>query len=334
MNEEELFLPDQPLSRPLRDRLPDLTGNLRQLASVRSIVLDDGAERGTRALAFSTGGGLDFWVMSDRTMDIGPLWFRGTPLAWQHPAGFVAPDLHASGSDRGTGIERSLSGLLVTCGLENVRQPLDGMPLHGSLPLTPARITSQGEDWQASTPCLFAEGQIIQAHLSGACFRLTRRIEAPIGGRRLRLIDRIENIGPEPAMMRVLYHINFGFPAVAEGTTLHLDEEEIFAAGRPGEGSPQVACHRSKAAGRFKAHLQRPVSGAWPGISVEVEGPAASLPFVQVWSDPRPRRNILSVEPANCDRLETGESGQGPVLQPGRSWRADLEIRVAETGPT
>jgi pimeloyl-ACP methyl ester carboxylesterase len=52
-------------------------GDLRQLASVRRIVLDDGPEAGVRALAFSTGGGLDFWVLTDRSFDLGPVWFRG-----------------------------------------------------------------------------------------------------------------------------------------------------------------------------------------------------------------------------------------------------------------
>lgn len=330
MNADELSPSDAPLSQPLRERLPALMGDMRQLASVRGIVLDDGPERGTRALAFSTGGGLDFWVLSDRTMDIGPLWHRGVPLAWQHPSGFAAPGLHASGSDGGTGIERSLSGFLVTCGLDNVRQPQDGAPLHGSLPLTPARITSQGEDWRAATPCLFAEGEIVQAHLSGACFRLVRRIEAPIGGRRLRILDRVENIGPEPAEMRILYHINFGFPAIEEETGMELDGQEVFSAATPGATAPQVACHRIRAADRFRAHLHRPARGEWTGVSVAIEGPAASLPFVQVWSDPRPRRNILSIEPANCERLDSGESGEGQVLDPGQSWTADLEIRVSD----
>ncbi len=38
-------------------------GDLRQFASVRRITLDDGVEQGVRALAFSSGGGLDFWVL-------------------------------------------------------------------------------------------------------------------------------------------------------------------------------------------------------------------------------------------------------------------------------
>ena len=210
------------------ERVPDL----RQLAAVRRITLDDGAERGVRALSFDTGGGLAFWLLADRSLDIGPLSFRGMPLAWQHPAGFVAPGLHDAQADGGTGIQRALSGFLVTCGLDNVRQPRDGLPLHGTLPLTPARVTACGEDWDRPDPLLFAEGVVTTAHMGGACFRLHRRIEAPVGGAALTLIDRVENIGPERAEMRVLYHTNFGFPMVAEDTTLHLDGAEVQAEDR------------------------------------------------------------------------------------------------------
>ena len=80
-------------------------GDLRQIASVREIVLDDGQERGVRALAFSTGGGLDFWVLADRSLDIGPLWYRGSPVAWQSPSGFRSPALHDPEGDGGQGLQ-------------------------------------------------------------------------------------------------------------------------------------------------------------------------------------------------------------------------------------
>ncbi len=71
-----------------RAALRPLVGDLRQVASVRRVVLDDDAERGVRALVFSTGGGLDFWVLADRSLDVGPLSLHGMPVAWQSPAGF------------------------------------------------------------------------------------------------------------------------------------------------------------------------------------------------------------------------------------------------------
>lgn len=314
-----------PLPRPARAFLRDLTPDLRQLASVRRVVLDDGPERGVRALVFSTGGGLDFWVLSDRSLDIGQLSWRGTPLAWQHPAGFVSPALHNAQADSGTGIQRSLSGFLVTCGLENARQPRAGYPLHGSLPLTPTRVTACGEDWQRPRPVLFVEGEAVSAHLGGACFRLTRRIEAPIAGNSLTLEDRVENIGPEPAELMVLYHLNFGFPLVAPDTRVDLEGRTVTS---PCKEQPEalMQCVRVDGAPTFDASVSRPAAGGWPGISVRIEGDTAPLPYVQVWRDPRPRRNILAIEPSNCARLADGTSGTGMLLKPGDSWASRLRF--------
>ena len=139
----------------LRRRL----GDLRQFASVRRIELDDGPERGVRALAFSTGGGLDFWVLSDRTMDIGPLSWRGHPIAWQSATGFRSAALTDLEGDGGLGFLRSFSGMLVTCGLDHIGFPEGGQPLHGRLPFTPARLLSYGEDWERDEPILFCEGE-------------------------------------------------------------------------------------------------------------------------------------------------------------------------------
>ncbi|WP_319529695.1 DUF4432 family protein [uncultured Cohaesibacter sp.] len=307
--------------------LRHLTGNLQQLAAVRSIVLDDGPSLGQRALAFSTGGGLDFWVYSDRTMDIGPLWFHGMPVAWQHPAGMVSPTIHDAHRDHETGIERALTGFLLTCGLDNVRQPQNGLPLHGTLPFTPARVTTYGEDWNAPTPVLFAEGTIVSAHLGGASFSLLRRIEAPIGGTTLSVIDTIENIGPEPSPFRILYHTNFGFPAVGAGTRVLLNDEELLkhepSGNKDHAQQARATCHQA-GSGRFCAVLERPASGQWHGIRISVEGNTEQLPYVQLWSDPRPYRNIVAIEPANCDRRDDGTSMDGMMLQPAERWTSTL----------
>lgn len=300
-------------------QLSERVGDLRQLASVRRVVLDDGAERGGAALVFSTGGGLDFWVLADRSMDIGPLWFRGCQLGWMHPTGFTHPAHHHAGSDGGTGFGRILSGFLVTCGLDNPRQPAEGLPLHGTLPLTPARITAAGEDWESETPLLFAEGTVTVAHLARPSFRLTRRIEAPIGGTGLRILDRIRNIGPDPADMRILYHTNFGFPIVDQDSTLMCN-------GQPEPIPSGVLC---KDMSREDA-VSLTLAGGRTAATLTTSG--GSLPYLQLWSDPGPRRNILSVEPANCPRRPDGTSGPGTVLAPGACWSARQDWDFATNG--
>lgn len=321
------------LPLPARDRLRSYTGDLRQFATVRKIVLDDGPETGLRAMAFSTGGGLDFWVLSDRSLDIGPLWWRGTPVAWQHPCGYLTPALYHPNGDQGTGIERALSGFMVSCGAEHMRQPANGLPLHGNLPLTPARVTGYGENWDAAEPYLFCEGEATVSHLSMTSYRLNRRIEAPVGGTTFRVLDRIENIGLQPQDLAMLYHINFGFPAVGHSTSVEIDDTEVLAVGLPDEGAtnlqPRFACHAVSGPDTARTVLKRRGNGQWPGFQAAVTTQAGRLPYVQIWADPRPGRNIVAIEPATSDRRDDGTSQSGDFLHPGEIWTSRLEFEFS-----
>lgn len=303
-----------------------LVGDLRQVASVRRIVLDDGPERGVRALAFSTGGGLDFWVLSDRTLDIGPLNWRGRPIAWQTPTGFRSPSLMDLEADGGLGFLRGFSGMLVTCGLDGVRYGGPGRPLHGHLPFTPARVTAYGEDWDRDTPVLFCEGIVDQVRVFGEMLRLHRRIEADVGGCTLRIQDRVVNLGPEPQDHQILYHINPGWPALATGSQLTLD------------GRPIVPPFEPVAQGGGRSSLVFP-SGPGPVARCELTLPdlggrltvafdTATLPFLQVWRDPRPQSHVMAIEPVTSDKNADGTSGPPVVLAPGavRDYRLSLGL--------
>lgn len=310
------------------DHLARLTGSLRQLAAVRRITLEDGPARGLRALAFSTGGGLDFWVFEDRAMDIGPLWFAGTPVAFEHPNGYMARGVVSPQDDEGTGIERMLSGFLVTCGLDHVRQPAPGRTLHGAMSLTPARLLAHGEDWAAAVPHLFAEGEVVSAHLNGASFRLCRRITAPIGGREIEIRDTVENIGTGPQELGVLHHFNFGFPAVTKGTTVRLNGEPVIDVGAiDAAAKPVVECRPAGPGPRASAELVRPAAAPFRGLRVTLGFDVAAQPFVQFWNDLRPRRNVLAIEPVTSGRAEGRASAPGPVLEPGARWRTRIHLR-------
>ena len=298
-----------------RAALRPLVGDLRQLASVRRVVLDDGAERGVRALAFSTGGGLDFWALADRCLDIGPLWFRGIPIAWQGPAGFASGTLLNRADDAGRGLERAMSGLLVTCGMEHIRKPEGGV-LHGHLPLTPARVLAYNEDWDRAEPVLFCEGEVTQWRLNGEALRLHRRIEAPVGGTMLRITDQVENLGAAPQPLALLYHFNLGFPVLGEGTRLSLDGKPL-----PLPGSVPV-CHQA-GPGWACCRVSAPAGTGAPIITFGFD--SAALPFLQLWRQPSAGTRILGVEPCTSGRLP-GSSGPGPVLAPGERRTARLEL--------
>jgi hypothetical protein len=316
-----------------RELIAPKVGDLRQVASVRRIALDDGTERGVRALAFSTGGGLDFWVLADRSLDIGPCWYCGTPIAWQGPGGFRSPALHDAGDEDGTGFNRSLSGLLVTGGLDHVRQPSRGKPLHGRLPFTPARVLAYGEDWSRGEPVLFCEGEVTQARYGGEALRLHRRIEAPVGGSALRIEDRVVNLLGEPQPHEILYHFNLGFPALDEGTVVSVGERVLAGPmTAPDAAEPSVACHRMP--GPTPCSVTTPIAGTAEELRMSFQFDTEHLPFLQLWQDMRPHRYILGVEPCSSGRRDDGTSAESAPL-PGaaaRDYRLTLSVSRMPSG--
>jgi hypothetical protein len=310
--------------------LNPLVGDLRQIAAVRRIVLDDGAERGVRALAFSTGGGLDFWILADRTLDIGTLSWQGVQIAWQSPGGFRAPSLIDPESEAGRGFNRGFSGFLVTCGLNHIRQPANGEPMHGRLPFTPARLTAYGEDWDRGEPVLYCEGEVLQSRYGGEALRLRRRIEAPIGGASIRIIDTVENLGAEQVPQTMLYHFNLGYPGIAPGTTVALDEERVVDPIRLPDSTGLLSARTwpATAAATARCVVETP-SDAENGLTVTFAFDTRTLSHLQVWCDLRRRAGILSIEPCTAARSVDGKSETEAHLGPGDRHIYRLDISVA-----
>ncbi|MFO1159390.1 MAG: DUF4432 family protein [Reyranellaceae bacterium] len=276
-------------------------------ADLREIVID-----GTRALAFSTDGGLDFTVLIDRSLDIGPLSWRGQPVGWVGPAGFRHPAGHDPHADDGRGFDRLFSGFLVTGGLEHIRQPANGHPLHGTLPFTPATLTASGID--EGRDLLFCEGEVERPG-----FRLRRRIEAPIGGNSLSIHDDVENVSGEAQRQASLYHFNIGRPALADGTTVHHGPHRRLgplAVPRVALGS--ASWPASDGGAQCRVTL--------PELLVDFAWDGTTLPHLQLWGDLSPGRGVLSVEPATSERVDGGLSGEEPLLPPGARRRYSLSV--------
>jgi Domain of unknown function (DUF4432) len=218
-----------------RTSLARVSGDLSALGGVRSVVLDDGAERGIRALEFRTGTGLAFDVLVDRAMDIGPAEHAGRSFGWRSATGFRHPGLHENRDEDGLAWLRSFSGLVVTAGLDHTlftaefdaaqyRYPFRKSVwngLHGRVANIPARLLGYGEEWRSPDTCtLWAEGEVRQAAVFGEHLRLRRRIEADLGTNAIRLTDTVTNHGFDPTPHMLLYHINLGWPLVDEGAQL------------------------------------------------------------------------------------------------------------------
>jgi hypothetical protein len=273
----------------------------RQPGYFRRVIVGDGVQ----ALAVAVGA-LEFTVLIDRSLDIGPLSWNGAKVGWESPAGFRHPAGHDPHADEGRGFDRLFSGFLVTGGLEHIRQPVNGHPLHGSLPFTPATLTASGP--------MFCEGEVRQPG-----FRLRRRIEA--NGNGFTIDDTVENLAATPQRQASLYHFNIGQPTLADGIVVKQGTERRLGLLRVPD--PTMASASAGFLGAASCTVET------PRCSITFAWDAATLPHLQLWHRLNSDPPVLSIEPCTSERLEGGLSGEEPILAPGETRRYRLQVSFA-----
>jgi Domain of unknown function (DUF4432) len=344
-----------------RSALSRLAGDTSALGGVRGVVLDNGAERGIRALEFRTGTGLAFEVLVDRAMDIGAAEHAGRSFGWRSATGFRHPALHEYRDEDGLAWLRSFSGLVVTAGLDHTlftaevdasqyRYPFRKSVwngLHGRIANTPAHLIGYGEEWRSEDACiLWAEGEVRQAAIFGEHLRLRRRIEADLGGNQIRLIDAVVNCGFDPTPHMLLYHINLGWPLVDDGARLvapiartrwftdSVREQRVsyqrFPAPRGGFVE-QVYAHDLVAGddGRVTAA----VVNERIGLGVQVEWPAGEFPYFFEWLHLREGAYAVGLEPSTHDvggEVLARADGSMIWLGPGESRTYHMTFSILE----
>jgi hypothetical protein len=217
-------------------------GQLDQVAGVRLITLGDGGARGVRVLEFSTGSGFRFDVLVDRGFDVGHCEHSGRSLAWESGVGVQGPWF---AEHEGFGFFRTFgAGLLTTCGMEHILMPTEdtaeqygwearqteSFGLHGRVSNRPARLVGYGSRWKGDDCILWAEGEVLQAAVHAERLLLRRRIETHVGQSFLTVHDEIENVGHKLTPHMYMYHVNFGFPAVDDGSRIVLASSDVTSA--------------------------------------------------------------------------------------------------------
>lgn len=343
-----------------RLELEQRTGDLASVAGIRSVVLDDGVERGVRALDLRTSSGLEVEVLVDRAFDIGSVRYRGAPLGWRSGNGFRHPGLHEHHDEGGLSWLRALDGLLVSGGLDHtlfggeVDATRYAYPpkqtvthgLHGRLTAIPARVLEAREVVVDGASVLRVVGEVVQATSFGEHLRLTRTIELDLDGREIRLHDVVDNLGFEPTPHMFLYHLNIGWPFVDEGTELvapiagHLwQSDSVAEQGTSYRVMPapqlgfveQVTEHELVvgADGRHRVALL----AADGGRGVEVSWAAAGMPHFFEWQNLRSGQYAVGLEPSTHHVGGDGaarDDGSMTWLEHGDAREYATTIRVLE----
>ncbi|PKA99759.1 uncharacterized protein DUF4432 [Flavobacteriaceae bacterium MAR_2009_75] len=198
-------------------------GNAAQVGGIETSVLDNGLGRGSRIAWINTGTGFRYKILLDRAMDVGDAFYNQFSLAWLSHAGTILPDRF---SDKGMGWIRNFGGgLLTTCGLSHVGGPEEDenghRGLHGRISNTPAEIVSivQPNPMNGKLE-MSITGIIRETQVFGPSLELRRTISGELGKAELNIKDEVINHGNQNAPHMLLYHVNFGWPLVDEGSKL------------------------------------------------------------------------------------------------------------------
>lgn len=343
-----------------RREVAAFSGDLSQFAGVRLMTLSDGAEAGQRVLEFRTGTGLRFTLMVDRCLDIGSCDYNGMAIGWTSAAGFRAPALHDPEGEEGLGFMRSFSGLLMTCGLDHILgghtaempeynypgRPTATYGIHGRVSMLPARLTGYGERWDGDRCFLWAEGRVRQSAVFAEDLELTRRIEVEVGTNVVRLNDTVRNRGFNRTPHMLCYHINVGYPVLADGAryvapiqdvvwAAHADTYTDQGVGYDRPSGPadtfreQVWQHEMKAdaAGNVAIAL---INDALP-LGLEVTTRKAELPCTYEWQHLQSGGYAFGIEPSTHHVLGNGfarDRGEMIWLDHGDSRNYSVSFKV------
>ncbi|ORM71270.1 DUF4432 domain-containing protein [Pantoea rwandensis] len=348
-----------------RKELEQRTGQLAQIAGVRLVTLQNGPEQGVRVLEFRSGSGLTFTINIDRGFDLGDCAWGGTNLGWLSSTGTRHPSLHEHDGENGFGWLRSFSGTNATCGLDqNLFPATDDVthyhypprkqmtqPLHGRVANSPAHLMGYGERWNEDGSCtLWAKGLVKQVAVFAENLWLYRTVEVDLGSDKIRLHDEVVNMGFNRTTHMYLYHLNFGFPLLDEGTeyvapiarviwAAHEQEYESQGVGYAIQSEPkknfneQVYEHEMMADqnGRIPVLLINRRLNAGEGLAVKVTTLKAQFPCQFEWQALSEGCFALGIEPSTNHVLGKNfarDRNEVRWLEHRESYAYDLEIDV------
>jgi hypothetical protein len=332
-----------------RQELTRYVNTIDQLGGVRLSVLDDGKGRGIRTAQFETGSGLSFTVLLDRGMDIGSTRFKGAALAWESSVGPAHPMYFEKD---GLSWHRTWGGgLLNGCGTTSAGAPSEdqgeALGIHGRLSHIPSSNIWADGAWQGDEYEMWVQGKMRETTVKGENVLVERRIWTHLGASRLFIRDVITNEGMEPVPHMMLYHFNFGFPLVAEGTELIAPSQKVTPYVREGA----VALDHTRYAApidnfqeqAFRHEIEATADGfatlvlanrdfeAGQGLGLYWRYRPAELPHFAQWMLVRAGTYVTALEPHNCavlNRAKARVSGTLPFLAPGETQEYNFEVGV------
>ena len=332
----------------------DKISNPAQLGGIETSILDNGSGRGVRIAWINTGTGLRYKVLIDRAMDISDAFYNQHSLAWLSHGGITVPQPF---SDKGIDWLRTFNGgLLTTCGLTHVGGPesdeFGERGIHGHISNIPTEIESIIQpDPLMGKMGMSITGIIRESRIFGPSLVLKRTISSTLGEARIRIHDEVVNYGNTPAPLMILYHFNFGYPLVNEGTDIlwegtwkprfGVENAMIFKEGKDFKKCPSpISDHLGSgeevalidpvcddkgmcSCGLYNSNIN---------LKVELNFNKIQLPTLTNWQHWGKNEYVTALEPGTNHPIGQAKARQNSeliLLKPFESRSFDLELKVS-----
>ncbi|MCL4831763.1 MAG: aldose 1-epimerase family protein [Caldilineaceae bacterium] len=331
--------------------LLDLVGDISQVAHTRKTATTEGIERGADLIEVFDASGLCFSVLPGRALDIASAHYKGISLCFRSNTGDVGPSFYEA---QGYGWLRGFfGGLTTTCGLTFTGHPevdpeVENEPLglHGRLAFLPAKNVAVENGWEGEEYITRIRGQMREALVFGTNLELRREIVTVLGEKRLRIHDRIENLGVDPSPLMFVYHTNPGFPLLDGGSRVLIhstlttewlaDAEvgpEVYSTVQRPQETPgdAVFVHRPLADGEGNVHVGLINDALATGMYWKY--PLAEMPLLNQWQHFHRGTYVMGIEPGNASMLGRAwnrKHGYLQQIQPGEVREFHLEIGVLD----
>ena len=193
-------------------------GNLEQVAYVRPVTYTDGRASGMKTILVKNGK-LEFSLLQDKCLDIGPLSYGGVNMTLLTKPGLQGRNSYDTHGEEA--VRSIMGGAMFTCGFENIHGPRsvngEEFPMHGRMRTTPMEKVGMDACFENDDYVLKICGEAKEAALFGENLILRRHIRTVYGENTLEILDEIENCTFKEDKLCFLYHFNTGFPFLEGG---------------------------------------------------------------------------------------------------------------------
>lgn len=336
------------------DDLRRRMGSMDQLAGIRTVQLDDGNERPSRAAIIQTGGGLEVTVLLDRCLDIPSASFNQKAMGWHSTTGNVAPQYFEAEGLRW--LRSYFGGLVTTCGMTHVGAPrpesaLLGNGLHGRIGNTPARNIKISQEWKDGQYVMSVTGTMRETVVFGENLTLTRTVSTALGERRFWIDDVVTNEGFNDTKYMFLYHCNIGWPALDAGSVMLSPSKLVAPRDAEAEDGKQNWCKMDPPIHAYREkcyyHDMLPAKDGTVSVALVNDGFARGngfgvylkynkkqLPRFVEWKQMGEQDYVIGFEPCNCGvegRQIDEELGLLHTIKAGESKKFSLEFGAITT---